>query len=359
MPECGSQCWLCDLPVRFDTYKGCSHGCKYCFVQRNGKYDISQIKTYECEKALKDWIAGKRTQKTNWCDWDIPLHWGGVSDPFQPCEKVKRMSYNALKIFAQTKYPFVVSTKGKLISEPEYIDLLKECNCVVQISVVCSKYDVLEQGAPTFAERLEIIRKVSPNVKRVIVRIQPYMCEVFKDVYDNLAAFREAGAYGVIVEGMKFDKKKPGLVKVGADWTYPLSRINSDIKRLKERAHSLGLAFYSGENRTRHLGDNLCCCGIDGLDGFTPNTYNLNHIVRGEKIKPTEKMQEVGTALAFLPTDQRPAYYRKIKNESFADEMISFANNRTELVCDVFDLKRGINYGKNRATSKGDRSKTI
>ena len=30
------------MPIRFDTYKGCTHGCKYCFVQRNGKYDISK-----------------------------------------------------------------------------------------------------------------------------------------------------------------------------------------------------------------------------------------------------------------------------------------------------------------------------
>lgn len=34
MPEYGSQIVLCDLPIRFDTYKGCSHNCKYCFVQR-------------------------------------------------------------------------------------------------------------------------------------------------------------------------------------------------------------------------------------------------------------------------------------------------------------------------------------
>ena len=24
MPSCGSQIFLCDVPIRFDTYKGCS-----------------------------------------------------------------------------------------------------------------------------------------------------------------------------------------------------------------------------------------------------------------------------------------------------------------------------------------------
>ena len=28
--KCGSQIILCNLPVRFDTYRGCSHGCIYC-----------------------------------------------------------------------------------------------------------------------------------------------------------------------------------------------------------------------------------------------------------------------------------------------------------------------------------------
>ena len=39
MPNCGSQIILCHLPIRFDTYEGCSHLCSYCFVQR--KADVS------------------------------------------------------------------------------------------------------------------------------------------------------------------------------------------------------------------------------------------------------------------------------------------------------------------------------
>lgn len=93
-----------------------------------------------------NFISGARTKETNWCDWDIPLHWGGLSDPFQPCEKKYLSSYKCLKIFADENYPFVVSTKGKIIANKEYLDLIKNCNCVVQISMVCDKYDVLEKA---------------------------------------------------------------------------------------------------------------------------------------------------------------------------------------------------------------------
>ena len=71
-------------------------------------------------------------------------------------------------------------------------------------SVVCSSYDKLEEGAPSFEERLEIAINVAPSVKRLIVRIQPYMHEVYGEVYENLEKFKAAGAYGVIVEGIEF-----------------------------------------------------------------------------------------------------------------------------------------------------------
>ena len=82
MPKCGSQITICDLPIRFDTYKGCSHLCSYCFVQL--KYNIAHIEKGEGPASLLKFIQGHRDQTTNWCDWNIPIHWGGVSDPFQP-----------------------------------------------------------------------------------------------------------------------------------------------------------------------------------------------------------------------------------------------------------------------------------
>ena len=296
MPNCGSQCWLCDMPIRFDTYKGCTHGCKYCFVQRNGKYDISKVQKGEGVKALMSWIQGKRTSETNWCDWNIPLHWGGVSDPFQPCERYYKMSYNALRVFAETKYPFVVSTKGRIIAEPEYLELLRKCNCVVQISMVCSSYDKLEEGAPSFEERLEIARKVAPNVKRLIVRIQPYMHEVYGEVYENLEKFKAAGAYGVI-------------------------------------------ALYSGENRTRELGDSLCCCGVSDLPGFKVNEYNLNHLLHGGKPAKTPQMQKTGTAMCFQSLYQNTANSRRLRGDSFESEMLNVYKTKRDYVNETFGLK--------------------
>jgi DNA repair photolyase len=161
MPKCGSQVVLCDIPIRFDTYEGCSHKCTYCFVQRKNTLDVSNGESVD---TLKKWIAGQRNAETNWCDWDIPLHWGGMSDPFQPIELERRRSLEALKLFAETQYPFVVSTKSDLISKEPYLSLIKECNCVVQFSAVCDKYDRFETGASTFANRLKAAEKIELKV---------------------------------------------------------------------------------------------------------------------------------------------------------------------------------------------------
>lgn len=72
---CGSQVILCEYPIRLDTYEGCSHDCRYCFAR--SKRDIAAVKPLHCVEQVKRFVSGKRTQMTNWCDWDIPLHWGG------------------------------------------------------------------------------------------------------------------------------------------------------------------------------------------------------------------------------------------------------------------------------------------
>ena len=338
MPRCGSQVILCDLPIRFDTYKGCSHLCSYCFTRK--KADLNKIAPMEGVEALRNFINGKRSQETSWCDWNIPIHWGGMSDPFQPIEKDLKRSLECLKLLAETQYPFVVSTKGSLIAEGEYLELIKRCNCVVQISMICSSYDVLEQGAPSFEKRLEMAKAISPH-KRVIARVQPYLVELHSEIMTSLERMAEAGIYGVTVEGMKFERKRDtSLVKVGGDFVYPLDVIEPLFYELRDKAHSLGMKFYSGENRLRRLGDSLCCCGIDELEGFKGNDFNLNHIVHGDKVSPTDRMKRVGSAECFITLFQKTVGRRGLKKESFETSMMYMLSRTPEKIKVIFGIKK-------------------
>lgn len=315
---CGSQVVLCEYPIRLDTYRGCSHGCRYCFAQ--SKTDISVIRPDNCVEALRRFIAGKRTTETNWCDWAIPLHWGGLSDPFQPAERELGISLKALEVFAETGYPFIVSTKGRLVAEEPYLSLLRKCNAVVQISMVCSSYDRMEPGAPTFEERLEMVRKLSGNVRRVIVRAQPYITNVRDEFIGNLPRMAEAGAWGVTLEGMKFKEGKPGLMKVRGDYCYPEETLRMHYERIKRECGRVGLHFFCAENRLRHIGESTACCGCGGLNGFEGNRHNVVSDPDGA-IGPTERMMQPGTATCFKALHQDAGSSRTLLKKSFADQM--------------------------------------
>lgn len=335
MPKCGSQCWMCDLPVRFDTYKGCTHGCKYCFVQRKSSLEVV---IDENPKKLLDFINGKRDIRTAWVDWNIPIHFGGMSDPFQPCEKKYKKTLEVLQILADTGYPCVISTKGMLCIEEPYISLIKRANIVMQVSCVCDKYDKLEKGAPPFEERLNMIRVLSQNARRVIVRVQPYVPDVYKDVKANIKRFAEGGAHGVVFEGMKFVNKKDGLVRVGGDMVIPYERLKRDFERLKQECHEQGISFYSGENRLRSMGDSLTCCGIDNLEGFRPNTFNLSHLLNGDIQQPTEAQKQKDTAQCFHAIYQSAGYSRIINGQSFEQCMTWTAKEKKKFVYSVLGI---------------------
>lgn len=319
MPTSGSQVTLCDLPIRFDTYEGCTHACSYCFVKRNS--NIADVKLGETIKSLENFIKGKRSATTRWCDWAIPLHWGGMSDPFQPAEKLHRRSLEALRVFAQTKYPFVVSTKATLLAEEPYYSLLKECNCVVQFSAVNSKYDRLEPGAATYEERIKAAEKIA-KICRVNLRIQPYHPGLFKDIIKAIPRYAEIGVHGVTLEAMKYTRANvPGLVSKGPDLCYPVEILLPQYESIKRACHKYGLKFYCGENRLRALSDELCCCGIEGM-GWRENKANLNHFLFDrDNFLYTGKMKEVGTAEPWKAKHQTTIGMKLINGSSYASMM--------------------------------------
>lgn len=330
MPRCGSQCILCDVPIRFDTYVGCSHACKYCFVNR--KNDITKIKINESPQQLLDFIKGKRNQETKWCDWKIPLHIGGMSDPFQPCEKIHKNTLKCLKVLAETKYPFIISTKNVLQTTPEYLEVLKDCNFVFQESMVCSKFDDYEKGAPTFEERLKAIKIMGSVAKRTIARCQPWVPQVQGDIIKNLPRYKEAGLYGVIFESMKYGQKKANTVKFYGDYVYPKDYLIPYWQQLKEECHKNGLVFLSGENRLRTMGDSLTCCGCEGLEGFEVSTFNLNSIKGNREIKITPAMKQIGNGKVLKAIDQTQKMSLTINIHSYEDLAKNYMYKHLDIV---------------------------
>lgn len=317
--SCGIQCMSCDYPIHFDTYKGCSHACKYCFVKQ--KYDISNIEKQSTTISLRNFIEGKRNFETKWCDWNIPLHWGGNSDPFQECELEHKCSLECLKIFAETKYPFIVSTKNPvMLTKEPYFSLISQCRCVLQISMGCGKYDALETGAPSYEKRLRAAHILSRHVTRVIARVRPYFPDCHKDILRELPRYADAGIYGISISSFVSKKKQKGMKRYGTNYCFPTELLAPKLKEIKRKCHEVGLAFFCCEADLDHWSDDLACCGTMGLEDFKPNTFNIQHLAHGIT-EPTKQMQEIGTTRPFRSRKQSQAWELHIKDRSFEDMM--------------------------------------
>ncbi len=322
MPECGNMASHCEVPIRFDTYMGCSHDCQYCYV--HGKYKLNDIKRDQGVKALKAFCEGKRCILTNWCDWDIPLHWGGSSDGFQPIEAEKRYSYECLKYLADRKYPMIISTKGRILATSEYLELLKAGNNLVQVSMLCSEYDKFEKGAPPYEERLVMLRKFVQNSKRVIVRMQPFMYEYKKQILAEVKRMAATGIYAINMEMMRSKKKlSKRMVTFGSIYSYTERDERQITMLLREECHKNGIKFFNSDFSKALSDDDQVCCGTYGLEGFKPNFYTAERMIHFPKTvpPPTEQMKKVGTAYCFKACYQGVGMAALVRSKSFAEIM--------------------------------------
>lgn len=330
MLNCGIQCMICDYPIHLDTYLGCTHNCKYCFANEKTSSE-KPIKPLNNKMALKRFIDGHRNSETQFCDWNIPVHWGANSDPFQPCELEYKRSLECLKIFAETKYPFIVSTKNPvLVTKGPYLSLLQECECVFQISMACDEYDSMETGAPTYQERLKAAKILSENVTRVIARVQPYFIGHHQAILREIPNYAKAGVYGIVVEGYNTRKKSKtvtGMERDGSKYGFPMETLVPMFKEIKNKCHKNGLRFFCGEDQIRWLGDDLTCCGTENLTDFVPNRFNIEHLAHDKDVKPTAAMRQDKTSRPFRSRRQSTEWEQHIKDKSFYDMMYELAEN--------------------------------
>lgn len=328
MPTCGSHVAICDIPINLNSYHGCSFGCAYCYAFWYGRGSTDRVWIEEGEESLRRFIRGVRSIETNWCDWAIPLHWGTISDPFQPYERVAGHSMKLLRILADDYYPVIISTKSDMLLEPEYLAVLKGCNAVVQVSMVAPDGPYARWESVSFRSRLKMLWKIAPHVRRVIVRVQPYILEAFNSLQRSLPIYAASGVHGITIEGLKARSVKWAKGLGGFDYTglssyysnvkcYDSFELDAHYSLLKEYCHEVGLRFYCAENRLRYLSDSPTCCGCDGLSGFRANTANDNH----RPIRYTARMKEAGTGGVFRAAGRDPEHSRRVGQMSYRDAM--------------------------------------
>ena len=229
----------------------------------------------------------------------VPIHWGGVSDPFSMYEvhSDEKVSLKCLKLFNKHQYPVIMSTKSIWLKDaPEYIKEIQENkNFIFQVSLISfnERMKVIEPGTSVEA-RLDMIRLFS-KTNRVVVRCQPFIpnLDTDEEIENFLKTIAECGANAVTMEFLKLSnftipEVKKALEEMSQAIGYDVVRFykfkgkkagtDTELKteyklpimiKFRDLAHKYGLEFYSADNVIRDYGDGFTCCGVpDNYPGF-------------------------------------------------------------------------------------------
>lgn len=206
--QCKSACHKINspyLPFHWDLniYRGCSHGCKYCYALYSHQY----LQEFACQNYFRDILVKtnvvekleQQLQKASWKREVINI--GGVTDSYQPIEKKYQLMPEILKLLIKYKTPCIISTKSDLILR-DY-DLIMQLAKVayVNICATITCYDnqlqkQLEPGACSSARRLEMLRTFAPTpvcTGMHIMPIIPFITDSRENLQRLYGVAKEAG----------------------------------------------------------------------------------------------------------------------------------------------------------------------
>jgi len=361
-----SQFRFCGNPFRLDFYRFCSFGCKYCFARHIGgqedfeykyaKFEIIENyfkKAFESDEETKEIIVELLRHK-------VPIHVGGLSDPFQPVEFRLKLNYKLIELSNKYNYPLIFSTKQCYLPQ-EYWDILNPQIHAFQISCLglddefAKKY---EDNTPTPTQRINFLKELRSKGFWCSIRIQPLidLDQAIKlcDVINGIASY-------VTVEHLKINTDNPEIKELFKDEIYRYKRTSimrnleldketkiNDIVELKK--HLTKTTVGVGDNDLHYLSDSRCCCGVDTINKNFENylKYNLTYFTTerlGKVVKDDDQI--------WLPKCNCANCVNgdvRIKNvQNFKDYVDSYCGKYSEFMSDDCSVKKelnGIYYNK-------------
>jgi DNA repair photolyase len=116
--------------VGFETsinpYRGCEHGCIYCFARPTHEYlGLSAGLDFESKIMVKTDAPKLLEEELSSPKWKPQvLVMSGVTDPYQPVERKLRITRGCLEVLAKFRNPVAIITKNRLVTRD--VDLLGE-----------------------------------------------------------------------------------------------------------------------------------------------------------------------------------------------------------------------------------------
>jgi DNA repair photolyase len=188
--------------VSINPYRGCAHGCVYCFARPTHSYlGLSPGLDFETKlfyKADAVNILEAELAKPKYVCKTIAL--GINTDGYQPLEKRLQVTRGILAVLARCRHPVTIVTKSALIVRDLDLlaDLAKDHLVSVMVSVTSLSNDIkrtLEPRTASPAARLRVIEQLAQAGVPVGVLVAPVIPAITDhEIEDIMGAAKAAGA---------------------------------------------------------------------------------------------------------------------------------------------------------------------
>ncbi|PJZ71462.1 radical SAM protein [Leptospira perolatii] len=249
-----------DLPfsTSINPYRGCEHGCIYCYARPNHAYvDLSPGLDFESKIFVKKNIKNLLVEDLKKLKAPIrAISLGAATDPYQPGERIHQNTRQVLETLLKFKHPVGIVTKSSLIQRD--IDILAEMAKLDLVKVFVSittlnneLWSKLEPRTPAPAKRIETLEKLSQSKIPVGVMFAPAI--PFLNDFEMESILSKAKESGAASAGMVLLRLPHEVAPLFVDWLdthYPLKK----DKILKVISEARGGKLYDSAFGKRMIG---------------------------------------------------------------------------------------------------------
>ena len=301
-----SQFKFCPNAFRVDMYRGCDFGCKYCFANMEAFHEtgtgLSVWREAQLEDVRKKFKLALETDKESQSvivellRHRVPLHCGGMSDPFQKREWELGLTKGLIEISNEYNYPIQFSTKASWINE--YEKFMNPKIHAFQISLMGINYDYVtkwETHTPRPTDRAEFVQHLRERGFWCSVRIQPiieidevlHLVEYMEDTpsYYSIEHLHVMADSYAAQQALRDNKVDPtNFVQNGGVLEFRHDIKEENAKRVIELANKYGVKVGVADNDLHYMSQSRCCCGTDTIGGEFENflKYNSCYLSTGE-----------------------------------------------------------------------------
>jgi DNA repair photolyase len=187
-----------------NPYRGCTHGCHYCFARRyHSQFEMNSGDDFASKILVKINFVEVLAREVDRPAWRRDhVAFGTATDPYQPIEGHYKLTRRSLEVLTRARTSVGLITKGPMVVRDKdvLLDLTRAAGCTIYVSVPSIDEDAwrtLEPGVAPPIQRLRALRELVDagiHAGVLMAPIVPGFTSSRRKVEDTIKAIADHGA---------------------------------------------------------------------------------------------------------------------------------------------------------------------